>query len=212
MLASRKKALIDRYNRKAILYGSTWPSTVNDQVTEEAEQAVEDLASPRSSDFVLDIGTGRRARYLSVFGRFSSIAVGLDISEMSISVARDYLQRANLSCPWHLIVGSADGLPFHDESFSLVICSELMEYYSIEECRNILGEIYRVLRKDGRSVIDFPDHEDRQTWRLKSAEEADGVSFFVYPTMKITGEINGSGFAIVKSQKVDVEIQYLLQR
>ena len=140
------------------------------------------------------------------------MAVGLDISEVSIDVAREHLQRTDLSGPWNLIVGSAEDLPFHDKSFSLVICSELMEYYSMEECGDILREIYRVLKDDGRSVIDFPDDADSQAWRLKSSEEADGVSFFVYPEMKIRGEIDGCGLTIVKSQKVDVEIQYLLQR
>jgi|ERR1044071_1710060 ubiquinone/menaquinone biosynthesis C-methylase UbiE len=212
MLTRIKRNLIERYNRRALRDGSTWPSGSYDRITEEVEDTLRELASPQPQDTVLDIGIGRRGRYLTLMGERSSMAIGIDISEITVNVAKEYIGQKYLGCPWNLMVASADALPFSDRSFTLVICSEMLEYYPLADCENILREIHRVLKYEGRTVVDFPDSEDNRVWQLKESEEQDGVSFFVYTEETIMQTINCSGFTIAKKQKADVEIQYLLQR
>jgi ubiquinone/menaquinone biosynthesis C-methylase UbiE len=169
------------------------------------------MASPLPQDSVLDIGTGRRGRYLTLMGERSSMAVGIDISDVTVKVAKEYIWQNDIECLWTLMVASADALPFRDRSFTLVICSEVMEYYPLSDCEQILREIKRVLGYEGRTVIDFPDYEDSRVWQLKRSEENDGVSFFVYPRDIVTQTISRCGFTVVEKQKADVEVQYLLQ-
>lgn len=61
-------------------------------------------------------------------------------------------------------VGDAHHLPIHDETFELVLCTEVLEH--LQEPRQALDEMHRVLRKGGRLLLTtrflFPIHESPQ--------------------------------------------------
>lgn len=51
-------------------------------------------------------------------------------------------------------VGSLTKMPYDTEQFSTVVCSEVIEH--IEESKNAISEISRVLKKDGIAIISVP--------------------------------------------------------
>jgi SAM-dependent methyltransferase len=92
---------------------------------------------------VLDYGcgAGRSTRFLK---RHGFDAVGVDVSEEMLDQARS----KDGSGEYHHI--PSGHLPFQDSAFDLVFSSFVfLEVSSIEEIERILGEMKRVLRKDG---------------------------------------------------------------
>jgi ubiquinone/menaquinone biosynthesis C-methylase UbiE len=203
-----KTSIVRRYDQKARLHGSVWQEPTELR-TEVAERSIEELAAPVSKDVLLDIGTGRRGRYLSRLARVGQQSVGIDISFETAAAARRHLLTENAANA-NIVVASADALPFVAGTFSLVVCAEVFEYYPLNHVATILGEIRRVLRGAGRTVVDFPDFTDSRVLTLKRSEEADGVAFFVHTLTDITAVIELAGFAIHAQLKCDVELQFAL--
>ena len=67
------------------------------------------------------------------------------------------------------IVGDIHDLPFEDESFDFVLCTEVLEH--VEDPQKAITELYRVLRPGGRCVLTtrlvFPLHDTpNDHWRF----------------------------------------------
>lgn len=105
----------------------------------------------RSKD-VLDIGCGSSRIIVDL-----QDAVGLDILQYKLRWLK----------PRHrlLIRGSCDRLPFQDESFSVVINSEVIEH--VPDSPDIWTEMWRVLRPGGIVVIGTPDYGRWLWWVLE---------------------------------------------
>ncbi len=119
------------------------------KVVEELCTFIEPLAEQSS---VLDIGSGT--------GMMSEFAykcnpnlklVAVDPSPGMVKYAPDYLETH---------IGTAESLPFENDSFDLVMMGEALHHFSDVEVA--LGEVKRVLKKKGRLFIyDF----DKSTFR-----------------------------------------------
>lgn len=91
---------------------------------------------------LLDIGgsTGIIDNYLSnYFGR----VVGIDIDESAIKHAKETYQKKNLE----FLVGDAINLQFSNESFDVVICSQVYEH--VPDAKKMFNEIFRILKPEG---------------------------------------------------------------
>lgn len=94
---------------------------------------------------ILDIGcgTGMAAEMLRSFGQ----VYGIDVSPRSIMEARSRLDR--------VCVSLGEELPFKDEAFDIVTCTETIEHF-LEPIR-ALGEFNRVLEFGGYLIISTPN-------------------------------------------------------
>ena len=99
---------------------------------------------------VLDIGCGS-----SVILKSLGNAVGVDILLHKLRYVRDYGKS--------LVNASVFELPFADESFDCVICSQVIEHLSPGS--RPIEEMLRVLRENGRLVLGTPDY-GRLSWRI----------------------------------------------
>lgn len=101
---------------------------------------------------ILEVGCGRGFYEQAVLTVYSDVEiVGIDTSEKYLAVARQKIQGKRVSFV------KADGreLPFKDNSFDRVICSEVLEH--IKEDTSVLKEIYRVLKSSGLALITVPN-------------------------------------------------------
>jgi ubiquinone/menaquinone biosynthesis C-methylase UbiE len=91
---------------------------------------------------LLDIGasTGIMDNYLA--GSLGKVT-GTDIDEAAIRIAKERHKKTNL----RFMVADALDLPFPDESFDIVICSQVYEH--VPDSDKLLEEIFRVLKHDG---------------------------------------------------------------
>jgi len=106
---------------------------------------------PKADLEALDIG-GRLQPYRSLLG----------------ASVKSYVAVDPLLTPLVNISAVAEALPFRDEQFDLVICTQVFEYFP--EPARAVAEIKRVLRKGGFAFISAPsvfvrDHE-KEYWRF----------------------------------------------
>jgi dolichol-phosphate mannosyltransferase len=97
---------------------------------------------------VLDIGCGSSR----IIGGLPRGSVALDVLHRKLRYARKFGRP--------LVRGSGFTLPFADESFSCVLCSQVIEH--VPKASPILDELCRVLRPGGRLVLGTPDYANWQ--------------------------------------------------
>jgi ubiquinone/menaquinone biosynthesis C-methylase UbiE len=107
------------------------------------KRAIERRLQTESVDMVLEVGTG-----ISPAVTYFKKVVYTDISLAALQT----LKQTN-NWGYHVV---ADGisLPFKSDSFSHVVCSEVLEH--IESDEKVLGEAARVLRRSGSLILTFP--------------------------------------------------------
>lgn len=92
---------------------------------------------------ILDVGCGS-----SKIIQFLPGAVGLDYNLSKLRYLRPFHRR--------LVHGSVFGLPFADNTFETVICSQVIEH--IPDTIGAVSELLRVLRPGGRLILGTPDY------------------------------------------------------
>ena len=120
----------------------------------------------RSEDKVLDIACGRGASVVYLAKRFGCHVTGLDYGQDNILAAQNHASLENVSHLTAFRMGDAEGLPFEDGSFDVVIseCS----FCTFPDKEKAALEMARVLRGHGRLgmtdvTINGPLPEDIQS-------------------------------------------------
>ncbi len=104
------------------------------------------------SESVLDIGCGRGFYTHALVYLFPKArVVGIDSNVKYIALA----QKQTPSPRVQFLVVNAKTLPFANNSFDRVICSEVLEH--IPDDMACLEEVFRVLKKDGVAMISVPN-------------------------------------------------------
>ena len=122
---------------------------------EQVENVVLDFVGPGQIAAYLDLGTGT-GRILELLAPRASRAVGVDLNNEMLGLARTRVERAKLS---HVQVRRADlfQLPYTDQSFDLITVHQVLHY--VEDPSAAVVEAARVLKPGGKLVIvDFAPH------------------------------------------------------
>jgi len=128
---------------------------------------------PEQLDFnpearLLDVGCGT-GRHLLELSRFPGLLIGLDTSKEDLHKT-EYLflltaRQRPVVASVRMVQGVGEYLPFPDEFFEQVICTETLEH--VPDDRAVLRELVRVLRPNGVLAISVPDeYSERLLWRL----------------------------------------------
>ncbi len=141
---------------------------------EQVENVVLEFAGSSPVASYLDLGTGT-GRILELVAPRASRAVGVDMNNEMLGLARTRVERAALS---NVQVRRADlfQLPYPDDSFDLITVHQVLHY--LEDPSAAVVEAARVLKRGGKLVIaDFAPHgleflrEDHQHRRLGFADK-----------------------------------------
>ena len=108
---------------------------------------------------VLDVGCGSS----HIIGVLPQGSVALDILINKLRFARRF--------PTQRVCGSGFTLPFPDESFPCVLCSQVIEH--VPMAPSMIDELCRVLRPGGRLVVGTPDYD---RWEWVWIEKAYGIA------------------------------------
>jgi len=109
-------------------------------------------STPAAGDRVLDVGCGS-SRIIQDLPE----AIGLDLLLPKLRFLRARHGR--------LLQGSIFALPFRDESFGALICSEVIEH--IPDTPGVMGEMTRVLRQGGTLIVGTPDYARPLWWIIE---------------------------------------------
>jgi SAM-dependent methyltransferase len=106
---------------------------------------------PSDSLSVLDVG-GRIQPYRELLGKRCASYLAIDVN----------------AAPLVDVVGQAERLPFSDQQFDLIFCTQVLEY--IPEPAVVVDEIYRTLKNGGFLLLSapavFPRDSESEYWRF----------------------------------------------
>jgi SAM-dependent methyltransferase len=121
---------------------------------------------------ILDIGCGSGRHTGAACGFKNTVTIGADLSRAALVEAKDRLRLhdqldENGGGFWGLTMADVSALPFKDDFFDLVICSEVLEH--IPEDEGAASEIIRVLKTGHNLVVSVPRFlPERICWALSS--------------------------------------------
>lgn len=112
--------------------------------------------NPQPQEKILDIGCGA-GTFAFHCAKRKALSIGIDYSKDSIKTAQILSERYGVSQNTKFIIANAFNLPFRDSSFDKIVAADFIEHITLEEKETLLGEIKRVLKPEGISIIFTPN-------------------------------------------------------
>jgi len=153
---------------------------------------------------MLDVGCGEGRHIFGVMQDYPDMkCIGLDMDKDSLNKAEEgyeYFESiSNVGVDF--LKGSAYSLPFPNNSFDLIVCSEVLEH--LHEYNDAVREIHRVLKPGGKFYASVPaSWPEKICWRLsKDYQNQPGGHLRIFNQKKLVSEIKNSGFKFLSSEK-----------
>jgi len=147
---------------------------------------------------ILDIGCGSGRHVGAAYALDHATVVGADANEKDLKAARERLEFHDFLGQhghgrWLLSAADITHLPFTDDSFDLVICSEVLEH--IPDHHRAMAEILRVLKSGHPLVVSVPRRwPERICWFLSSEyRRMPGGHVRIYHALELIEKIESIG-------------------
>ena len=149
-------------------------------------------------DRVLDMGCGAGRHAFALYRRGAHVtALDMDAAELKDVAAMFGAMAAEGEVPdgatAGAVRGTAYGLPFADDTFDRVVCSEVLEH--LHEDSRAMRELTRVLKPGGLMAVTVPRWgPELLCWALSSAyHEAEGGHVRIYRGTELTRRLEAVG-------------------
>ncbi|MEM8496987.1 MAG: class I SAM-dependent methyltransferase [Pseudomonadota bacterium] len=154
----------------------------------------------QSADVVLDLGCGEGRHVISTFLEADVHSIGVDLCHQDLlTTRRKFDEFADASTmgdtrSFSLAQTNALHLPFADNTFDTVICSEVLEH--IPDYQAVIVEIERVLRPGGQFVASVPRYwPEWICWAFSDEYHAnEGGHLRIFNAGKLRRQIEQAGF------------------
>ena len=155
----------------------------------------------KGGDRVLDIGCGSGRHCAAAYDCSDVCVVGLDMNRDDVLKARERLifheqLGGHGGGAWALAVADAVSLPVAENSFDLVVCSEVLEH--IENDARVLAEVYRVLKPGKFLAVSVPRYyPERICWALSTGyHQTPGGHIRIYRKSGLIRRLQQAGFTV----------------
>lgn len=154
-----------------------------------------ELLGIQPGDRILDAGCGTGRHACEIFRTLGADVVGVDLNRDDLRTAAFTLgsMEALTGGSWMISQADVTRLPFRDEAFDVVICSEVLEH--VPENRTAVSELVRVLKRAGVIVVSVPRFfPERVCWFLSSAYHAEpGGHIRIYTQKELLALLENAG-------------------
>lgn len=156
----------------------------------------------RAGDTVLDLGCGEGRHVIAAYLQEDVTAIGVDLSFRDVSSARqkfaEFKEVENPEKSLGLSVANGLMLPFADNTFDKVICSEVLEH--IEDYEGVLTEINRVMKPGGLFCASVPrSWPEKICWYFSDAyHQVEGGHIRIFDDSALNATIESFGFRSFK--------------
>ncbi len=150
---------------------------------------------------ILDLGCGKGRHLHKLYYYSKCYVVGLDLSIEELNETYNGFKRypdtsGNLDRKFSLMAGNATKLPFKDNTFDSIICSEVLEH--IEDFERVIKEIYRISKPGAKVGISVPRWlPEKICWALSDDyhnEPGGHIRIFRFKDLKKSFLLNGYSY------------------
>lgn len=152
-------------------------------------------------DVVLDLGCGEGRHVISTYAEGKKVvSIGVDLSLRDLQTTRqrfgDFSAIHDHEKHFGLSVASALRLPFADQTFDKIICSEVLEH--IPDYEQALTEIQRVLKPGGLLALSVPRYwPEKICWWLSDEYHAnEGGHIRIFKASELRQHVEHRGFTL----------------
>ena len=151
---------------------------------------------------ILDVGCGEGRHSITAYSLEDLHCVGVDLSLADLKTTRSRFEEINPAennlKSLNISVANGQKLPFADNSFDKVICSEVLEH--IPDYRPVLGEISRVLKTGGIFAASVPRFfPEWVCWQLSDDYHAmEGGHIRIFNAKHLRQDIEAANFIFFK--------------
>ena len=151
------------------------------------------------NDRILDLGCGIGRHLYTAYQNDNLEIIGLDRGFTDLKTAKDrkkdfdHLDNSNRHL--HFVHGDGLKLPFQDNTFDIVICSEVLEH--ILDFRSVIKEIKRVLRPQGTFAVSVPNFlPEAICWQLSTDYIDDTGHLRIFRGEELPSAIKATGMKL----------------
>ena len=165
-------------------------------------------------DWLLDLGSGN-GRHTIEACRWPCRVISVDVDGEELRRARYYLRAPEGASPYEryatqvkegiagwadFIQADAQHLPFSDDAFDKVLCTEVLEH--IPDDKEGISELYRVAKPSSHVAVSVPRHgPERVFWTLSwEYWHTPGGHVRVYRPGEMAGYLREQGFQVVATR------------
>lgn len=153
---------------------------------------------------MLDLGCGEGRHIFGLMEKFPDLkCIGLDPHIESLEKAFEGLKflESISNSKTNFLSGSAYSLPFSDDSFDLVVCSEVLEH--LHDYKDAIKEINRVLKPGGQFLASVPaEFPEKICWLLSEAyQNQPGGHLRIFKKNELIKDIAEHNFSFESSQR-----------
>ncbi len=163
---NHKQRVIDYYDATHIDYRALWTgndnpavhfgyydkrSTNHKRAIMRMNEILAESVQVKASDTVLDAGCGYGGSSMWLARTYGCHATGVTLSPLQTTKAREYIQERHLAGSVEVVEGDYAHLIFKDGSFDIYWALESLVH--AEDRKRVIAEMYRVLKRGGRTVI-----------------------------------------------------------
>lgn len=133
---------------------SHWVEATGPATYQAGERIARELSALTGLEgkLVLDVGCGFGGA-VSILDRMGARCVGIDMNQEELVLCRQRLSLHGLATT--VLCADAYNMPFTNESFDIVICTEVLEH--VKDKNSLIAEMSRVLKKGGVLYLSFPN-------------------------------------------------------
>jgi ubiquinone/menaquinone biosynthesis C-methylase UbiE len=132
---------------------------------------------------ILEVGCGS-GNNLWFAAREGFNVTGIDVSESAINYARNRFEDENLI--GNFVVGNLEELPFDNDTFDFVIDRAALSYINFNTCKQVILDINRVLKVDGKMF--FNPFSDRHSSCVSGKYNPNGITTDIKEGIKDCGD------------------------
>ncbi len=179
--------------------------------SESGSKEVRDFLSPSVNMKYVDLGCCLNLMFRG-YDKWPSTYYGVDISSETIKLLKEFATKKNLAIG-SLFCGGIHETPFDDNSFDIGASIGVLEYFDRNYVEKALTEVHRIMKHDGRFVLDIPNIENPMRRIMSLIEEHRGCPNKFDMTPQEFNVLVENYFEVDKTVNIDTVamIQYFLR-
>ncbi len=159
----------------------------------------------KNGEVVLDIGCGEGRHSWELCKRNKCRVYGVDIDETSLKKARYtfYLleQQGEIKGSWTLAKADITSLPFKDNTFDKIVCSEVLEH--VPDDIAAIRELVRVLKNKGTIAVSVPSYlPEAICWKIdRSYYDHPGGHVRIYKQSELVTKLEQNSLSVYATRR-----------